>query len=658
MREAQQTATGEGTMFQDDEDWEGELDRALEGLILSASGWRGVFASGGDEECREPDISPAFRLIAAAATRCFAAWLGAGCPGEPWPRCRDDLFRTAGEGRLILVGTDTRPTGPAIAGAVISALLNAGCRVSYAGVLAAPEIMAWARSLSGRAGGFIYISASHNPIGHNGLKFGLTDGGVLQGGAALIRAFRVLCAPENAPDPPARVKRLGSLLAGPGKAEIEEVYSNTLKAKKEAYGAYFSFTSQVVYGGRERELRGALLRGLEEYPVNIVCDFNGSARAASIDSEFLGGLGVKLRAINSKPGDIAHRIVPEGESLEPCRRFLEECHGGDPRCLLGYLPDCDGDRGNLVIWDGEGARSLEAQEVFALCCVAELAHLVWTGEMAGPGGQKVALALNDPTSMRVDRIARAFGAEVFRAEVGEANVVGLARELRDQGWLVRILGEGSAGGNITHPSAVRDPMDTLLSLLKLLCVRRGPAGGEGANGAADSRAAGVAGGFFSIWMARRGGACPENFGLSDIIASLPPFVTTGVYEDRAVLRVKTRDHGKLKDRYQKVFLEEWENRKEELRSKHGIVSWEAAAYNGTKERRGVTRFGEAGRGGLKLHFLNEAGLAVAAIWMRGSATEPVFRIMADVEGRDIEFERDLINWQRGMVGRSDAAGEE
>ncbi|MDR3173601.1 MAG: phosphatidylglycerol lysyltransferase, partial [Treponema sp.] len=169
---------------------------------------------------------------------------------------------------------------------------------------------------------------------------------------------------------------------------------------------------------------------------------------------------------------------------------------------------------------------------------------------------------------------------------------------------------------------------------------------------------GPGGGFFSIWLSRRGGTCPEEFGLSEIIASLPPFITTGAYEEEAILRVKTRDHGQLKDRYQRVFLEEWERRKEELRNKYGIVSWEAAAYNGTKERRGIKRFGEAGRGGLKLHFLNGDGLAVAAVWMRGSATEPVFRVMADVEGGNRDFERDLINWQRGMVSRSDTAGEE
>jgi phosphoglucomutase len=494
--------------------------------------------------------------------------------------------------------------------------------------------MAWARSADDAAG-FIYVSASHNPIGHNGIKFGRADGGVLPGAEAeaLIRLFRALVAGDP---PEGRAQRLGDLQRAM-EAGAEAVYALMPGAKADAYRAYFGFTARVVYGGRERELAAAMRRGLDLRPVKLVCDFNGSARTKSIDREFLGSLGLELAGINEGPGKIAHRIVPEGESLEPCRIFLEERHRQDPRFVMGYLPDCDGDRGNLVIWDdAEGrARSLEAQEVFALCCVAELAHLAWTGE--GAAG-KTAVAVNDPTSMRVDRIARAFGAEVFRAEVGEANVVGLARKLRDQGYTVRVLGEGSAGGNITHPSAVRDPLDTLFSLLKLVAVREGP-------------------GFFAIWLDRIGGKPPDQFGLSDIIASLPPFVTTGAYEAEALLTVRTADHAELKDRYQTVFLREWESRREELRSKYGIAGWEAAAYRGMEERRGIKQFGEAGRGGLKIHFLNEAGLPIAAIWMRGSATEPVFRVMADAEGRDRGFERDLIFWQRRMVAEADLTGK-
>ena len=190
-------------------------------------------------------------------------------------------------------------------------------------------------------------------------------------------------------------------------------------------------------------------------------DFNGSARTLSIDREFFSSLGLGFHGINDKPREIVHRIVPEGESLEPCMRFLESLRERDPSVVLGYVPDCDGDRGNLVFWDGKRARPLEGQEVFALACVSELAHLVLTGELRydeqGKALNRAAVAANGPTSLRVDRIAAAFGVRVFRAEVGEANVVGLARKLREAGYLVRILGEGAAGGVITHPAAVRSP---------------------------------------------------------------------------------------------------------------------------------------------------------------------------------------------------------
>jgi phosphoglucomutase len=39
--------------------------------------------------------------------------------------------------------------------------------------------------------------------------------------------------------------------------------------------------------------------------------------------------------------------------------------------------------------------------------------------------------------------------------------------------------------------------------------------------------------------------------------------------------------------------------------------------------------------------------------MRGSGTEPVFRVMADVAGSDKRIERALIEWQRTMVHEAD-----
>ncbi|MDR2786238.1 MAG: phosphatidylglycerol lysyltransferase [Treponema sp.] len=619
------------------------VDRALNGMILSTSGWRGVFAAGGGEESPVPEISAAHKIFAAAAARVFAAYL------------REKSGST--EKPLVIVGMDTRPTGPAIADLMIRVFLAEGCTVKYAFITAAPEIMAYTRNFapvsgaangaangaaegSGPPTGFVFISASHNPVGHNGLKFGLTGGGVLPGEetAKLIASLKTLLAEPG---------RIGGNVQIAGRAETKElelVYAETSRIKREARAAYLSFTRDVITGSH-KELYDSIREALDKRPAGIVADLNGSARTVSIDREFITGLGAKYRSINDEPGKIAHRIVPEGESLEPCRVFLEQAHREDPAFVLGYVPDCDGDRGNLVIWDEAEAkaRTLEAQEVFALACVSELAHLVWTGELSfdnkGNALQKAAVAVNDPTSMRIDRIAHAFDASVFRAEVGEANVVSLARKLRNKGYLVRILGEGSAGGNITHPSAVRDPINTLMALLKLLSIRSTP----------------ERQGFFELWcdLSDQAETYHPDFTLSDIIASLPAFVTTGAYTPEAVLRVKNADHGLLKDRYQRIFSREWEARKEYLARHYGIADWEASAYNGAEEKRGIRRFGEAGRGGLRIVFSNRAGNQTASIWMRGSGTEPVFRIMADAEGQDRRLERDLIEWQRRMVTEAD-----
>jgi phosphoglucomutase len=630
------------------------LDKALEGMILSASGWRGIFAENGGEESRDGGIDGAHVLIAAVAAEVFAEY----------------LKKSAGDRPAVIVGIDTRPTGPAIADVMIRSLLASGCRVLYALITAAPEIMAFARSDGvaaapggtggysgvfsdglGKPSGFIYISASHNPIGHNGLKFGLSDGGVLPGTEAklLIDEFRRRMA---APD------RIARAVEGVNRADITaltQVYEGTDQVKREAFRAYIDFTREVSAGLATKNegpdesgsegIFEVIAKGIRDRPLGVVVDFNGSARTLSIDQEFLASLGVKVHAMNGAPGEINHRIVPEGESLEPCRLFLEELHKQDPSVILGYVPDCDGDRGNLVFWDDgeQKARILEAQEVFALACVSELAHLVWTGELRydnkGNALNKAAVAVNDPTSMRIDRIARAFDVSVFRAEVGEANVVGLARKLREQGYTVRILGEGSAGGNITHPSAVRDPMNTVVSLIKLLTI-----------GSRGERK-----GFFELWcdLSDQAETYRPDFTLTDVIAALPAFISTGVYTPAAMLQVKTEDHALLKGRYQKIFLQEWEERKDYFQSRYGITGWEASAYIGLEEKRGITDFAAAGRGGLKISFINKAGHAAACIWMRGSGTEPVFRVMADVEGSDKRIERALIEWQRKMVSEAD-----
>ena len=77
-------------------------------------------------------------------------------------------------GPEILIGTDTRQSGPWIAGLVAGGLASAGARVRYAGVITTPGVAYLTRTGDFVAG--VMISASHNPFQDNGLKVFGHDG--------------------------------------------------------------------------------------------------------------------------------------------------------------------------------------------------------------------------------------------------------------------------------------------------------------------------------------------------------------------------------------------------------------------------------------------------------------------------------------------------
>ncbi len=88
----------------------------------------------------------------------------------------------------------------------------------------------------------------------------------------------------------------------------------------------------------------------------------------------------------------------------------------------------------ILIKKQKKAEILQAQEVFALVAMAELSAIRKENKEA-----KLAIAVNGPTSMRIDDICKALDVKVARSEVGEGNVVELAQQKRDEGYIVRIL---------------------------------------------------------------------------------------------------------------------------------------------------------------------------------------------------------------------------
>ncbi len=591
-----------------------EVKDSSASMILSSSGWRKVFAEDGNEESRTERISDTDYILGAVMALGFAQFITAGREKPA----------------VILLGMDSRFTGPAIADSMTRVLIAEGIEVRSLFIVAAPEIMAYS-AVDPEIDGFVYISASHNPVGHNGVKFG-TKGGVYGGreSSELISAFKELI------DDPGTMKKVEFALGNYSKEIYRKIIENIPEWKKKSFDAYLDFSKMVIADSDSPDeitvMETRLQKKAENRNIGIISELNGSARTLSIDRKILENFGIAVTGINDNPREIVHRIVPEGFSLDQCREELEKKYIEDPGYILGYVPDNDGDRGNLVYIDEKTGKAeiLEAQTVFALAVLSELAFMTLKNDDA-----PLAIAINGPTSMRIDAIAEAFGVEIFRAEVGEANVVNLAKSLRKKGYRVRILGEGSNGGNITFPASVRDPINTIFSIVKLLLFKD----------------------LFEVWCSKSGNShlYRDNYGIRDIIESLPSFTTTSAYDNRAIMKINSADHALLKKRYEEIFPLEWEKNKLFLKETFGICGWKEINYEGEEEKSG---FGPAFRsgsekGGLKIIFSDAAGEDTDYIWMRGSGTEPVFRILADCKGNNPEREEWLLKWQRTIIEKAD-----
>jgi phosphoglucosamine mutase len=74
----------------------------------------------------------------------------------------------------VLIGRDTRISGHMLEGALVAGLLSIGAEVMRLGVISTPGVAYLTKALSAEAG--VMISASHNPVADNGIKFFGPDG--------------------------------------------------------------------------------------------------------------------------------------------------------------------------------------------------------------------------------------------------------------------------------------------------------------------------------------------------------------------------------------------------------------------------------------------------------------------------------------------------
>ncbi|SEC16968.1 phosphoglucosamine mutase [Paenibacillus sp. GP183] len=89
-------------------------------------------------------------------------------------RCGGFVLTRQAEHPKVVIGRDTRISGPMLEAALVAGLLSIGAHVIRLGVVSTPAVAYLTRRLGADAG--VMISASHNPIEDNGIKFFGGDG--------------------------------------------------------------------------------------------------------------------------------------------------------------------------------------------------------------------------------------------------------------------------------------------------------------------------------------------------------------------------------------------------------------------------------------------------------------------------------------------------
>nr|WP_267509478.1 phosphoglucomutase [Borreliella garinii] len=557
--------------------------KAFDEMIFSASGFRKIFAKSKNEDSIENEIDNEDKVLIALIIFTISNYF----KNESRP--------------YIGLGLDSRPTGNIIAEITMKILITSKEKIKFFGILPITEILACTKK-SKDSKGFIYISASHNPVGYNGIKIGLNDGGVLNS----AKTQEIIKQIKNNSQNEKLIKHLINTLNkfDEDKAHLE-YYKKTIKLEKEnknqSYEAYKSLIHEIAY---ENDINNKnieiLKKRILKNPIGIIAEMNGSSRINSIDKELIESLGLKIELHNDKIGIFKHNIIPEGKSLNKCKKLLQKKYIKDNSFELGYVPDCDGDRGNLVFIDKVTSTTsiIEAQKIFALVVISELSYLYYTGIK-----NNIAIVTNDATSLNIEKIANFFNAKVYRVEVGEANLTEMADDLRAQGFIVKISGEGSNGGCIIYPSRVRDPITTLLSIVKLLKMKE----------------------LYQIWCKLSKNCYKEKYSLKDILNTTNFYSNVIVSSKKANLtNLKIENQKILKSNYENLLIKEIKSNK--LFQELSIVDYEIINYEGKIQSK--IRTGDAS-GGLKV-LLKTNKEIVATLWMRISKTEPVTRVLSEV----------------------------
>ena len=353
----------------------------VEGLMVGVSGIRGRVG-----EALTPEVVARY----AAA---FGAWSIANNPSK-----------------AIVVGRDSRVSGPMFHRIVVGTLQLVGCDVIDIGLTTTPGCQLSVEHH--HAAGGLMLSASHNPIEWNALKCIGSSGLFLE--ASEGAAMRALV---DTGTPHATWDRIG-----------------TVTQDDDAASRHIEAVLAIPY------LNADAIRA-RRFKVALDC-VRGAG--ATIMPALLERLGCEVVGLNMEPdGRFPREPEPIPANLREFERFVT-ASGAD----IGFAVDPDVDRLALVSDEG---RAVGEDYTLALAARLVLRY------RSGP------IVTNLSTSMLVDDVAREAGVAAVRAPVGEVNVAVRMRELN-----APIGGEGNGGVILPEVHLGRDAPIGAALLLQLL----------------------------------------------------------------------------------------------------------------------------------------------------------------------------------------------
>lgn len=313
--------------------------------------------------------------------------------------------------RIVVLARDSRTSGPMFADAARAGLRSAGVDVVDCGLIPTPTAQLAVEHHA--AGGGIVLTASHNPIEWNALKFVGPDGLFLDAAAA-SRLFQLT---DRGPVTHAEWDGVGGV-------ELDD----------EAIARHLDAVRALRYVDVER------IRA-RQFTVVVDCvrGAGGTIMPGLLDQLGCGVIGIDLET----DGRFTRAPEPVPANLSALGDVVRRS-GAD----LGIAVDPDVDR--LAIVDGAGEPIGEDYTLaFGVRAVLE--------RCLGP------VVVNLSTSLVVDDAARPFGVAVTRAPVGEANV---ARAMQRVAAVVG--GEGNGGVMLPELHLGRDAPLAAALVLDLL----------------------------------------------------------------------------------------------------------------------------------------------------------------------------------------------